>query len=948
MKNRLGKLYIVLSFALVFSMISCNNISQEIKTEDTKTENSIKDAYPSQDNKLAYISLGNVTVGKQAARSSVVTSTNTELLSKLTTVNLECARTGDDTPVNISGNNWSDFLSKFTSPGQTYPLQTGSYNFTLTATLQQLPSGSGVAFSASKTNINISSDTTEALSFTLAPTTQTTGGIQITWDITTNDNILEQVNFSLKKLSDGTTTPSSVDDFSSGKVVYQKDSLEPGEYELTADFRALEDDFDDPELPPLSTWKGNVRVAAGITTTATINWGLESVYTITWNTDGGTIVDATYVQPERYTRKSDTITLPTLTKTGYDFDGWYGTNDFSDTKITSIPKGSVNAKSLYARFIDTLYISSSGTSTADGTSISTAVDSIDSAVSKIVDYNQSGVNWKLVIDGEVTGSQVIANTITTDNAASITISGKTDSDTDSLNAIVSGTSQGTVLSVNSSIPVTIEKLTLTGGTAENGGGINIASGASIILKDDAVIKDNTATANGGGIYNLGTLTIEGGTIQNNTAATAGGAIYTTSDISMKGGIKIPFNNTENNNEICLASSKKIILTDTLSEAGTVATIMPDPAVETSTLVNGVSIIQSSELSDSVFKTQLAKFGLKQTRTIAFEINDSGEIWKNPWVKVSGKTFTGSETVTYNADDPAFPLINLKNSVVFIEGRTLDIPNLIVCDHEVTQAEYQRFCFFNNKNNPDYRAPGGYNDYGNGDNIPAYFVSWYDALVYCNLLSMAENLQPCYTIDGKTDPKEWPNVQTNGTGDETKYRGPSFYKSGDNDNPQKDDIWEAVTCDRSKNGYRLPTQAEWEYVARECNLQSEGQLIYSGTNDITELNYAGPTYAAVRTTKPNSLGIYDMSGNVAEWCWDLAGAGRVGNKANDITTTTPITGPASVASGNEEYRVLRGGATYEVAGTSSNYYNMAITKADKMRACAFDKQCGIRLFRTDTE
>ena len=125
------------------------------------------------------------------------------------------------------------------------------------------------------------------------------------------------------------------------------------------------------------------------------------------------------------------------------------------------------------------------------------------------------------------------------------------------------------------------------------------------------------------------------------------------------------------------------------------------------------------------------------------------------------------------------------------------------------------------------------------------------------------------------------------------------------------------------------------------------LIYSGTNDITELNYAGPRYAAVRTTKPNALGIYDMSGNVAEWCWDLAGQGRVATSASDITTSTPITGPASVTN-NPTSRVLRGGATYEVAGTSSNYYNMAITKADKLGAESFAKNSGFRLFRTDTE
>lgn len=350
MKKYLAKFYILISFTLVFSMISCNNIFQQIKTDDTKTENSIKDASPSQDNDLAYISLGGLVVGKQQARYSVPLPSNETLLSKLTNVNLECARTGDGTPVNISGDNWADFLSKFTSPGQTYPLQTGSYNFTLTATLQQLPSGSGVAFSASKTNINISSGTTETLSFTLAPTTQQTGGIQITWNISQGAANLDLVEFSLQKLPSGTPSTSSDDDISSGSAKFATSGLEPGEYELIAYFRAPEDDYDAPELPPLSTWKGNVRVAAGITTTATINWALETVYTITWNMDGGTIADATYVQPERYTRKSDTISLPTLTKTGYDFDGWYDNASFTGSEITSIPKNSTGNKTLYAKW----------------------------------------------------------------------------------------------------------------------------------------------------------------------------------------------------------------------------------------------------------------------------------------------------------------------------------------------------------------------------------------------------------------------------------------------------------------------------------------------------------------------------------------------------------------------------------------------------------------------
>ncbi len=885
-----------------------------------------------QETEKSYITLG------RCARSSVVPESQETLFSKFNNVVLQCVRTEDDALTTITGNSWAEFYAQFP-----YEIPTGSYSFTLRANLGE------VMFQGLESE-PIIKGTITTLSFTLRPwdiindQEITTGGINITWNITQGSPAI--VDFSLKKLTNGNTITSYDNDLGDNTANFSTNNLDAGEYELTANFKGEETN---PELPILSTWKGNVRVAGGITTTKTIDWAIESVYTISWELNGGTITDDTYVQPQRYTRKSSTIDLPNVTPpAGYAFAGWYGTEDFSDSKITSIPKGSINSKSLYARFIDTLYVGASGSSTADGTSSSYALDSIESAVSQIVTYARNDVNWKIIVDGEVTGSQVIANTLTTEKAASITISGKTDSDSDSLNAMVSGTSQGTVLSVNSSVPVTIEKLTITGGSAENGGGINIADGASVLIKNDTVIKANTASANGGGIYNLGTLTIEGGTIQNNTAATAGGAIYTTSDVSMKGGINIPFDSTENNNEICLSNNKKIILADTLSGSGTVATIMPDPDLELSALVNGVSVIQSTELSETDFKAELAKFGIKQTRTIAFEINDSGEMWKNPWVKVSGKTFTGSETITYNATDPAHPLANLKNSVVFIEGRTLEIPNLIVCDHEVTQAEYTRFCFFNNMNSPDYRAPGGHNDYGNGNNKPAYFVSWYDALVYCNLLSIAENLQPCYTINGKTDPKQWPNAQTSGTGDETKYRGPSFYKSGDNDNPKKDDTWEAVTCDWTKNGYRLPSQAEWEYVAMECNLASEGQYIYSGTNDITELNYNGPTYADVRTTKPNALGIYDMSGNVSEWCWDLAGTGRAGSSDTNITTTTPVTGPDSVSSTYSEYRTLRGGATYEIGGNTSNYYKIVITRSEKMRSSSFDKQCGFRLFRTDTE
>jgi formylglycine-generating enzyme required for sulfatase activity len=189
-------------------------------------------------------------------------------------------------------------------------------------------------------------------------------------------------------------------------------------------------------------------------------------------------------------------------------------------------------------------------------------------------------------------------------------------------------------------------------------------------------------------------------------------------------------------------------------------------------------------------------------------------------------------------------------------------------YEVTQKEWQKVM----GNNPSNWK---------GDYLPVEQVSWYDAVDYCNKRSLKEGLKTCYSGSGSN-----------------------------------------INCDWTANGYRLPTEAEWEYAARGGK-QSKGYT-YSGLNDIGAVAWydvnSGSKTHTVGGKLPNELGIYDLSGNVWEWNWDIYGDYPGGAQNN----------PHGVISGS--YRVRRGGSWYDDANyctVSYRNYNVATSSSSNV-------------------
>jgi formylglycine-generating enzyme required for sulfatase activity len=189
-------------------------------------------------------------------------------------------------------------------------------------------------------------------------------------------------------------------------------------------------------------------------------------------------------------------------------------------------------------------------------------------------------------------------------------------------------------------------------------------------------------------------------------------------------------------------------------------------------------------------------------------------------------------------------------------------------YQVTQEQYQAVM----GSNPSNFTSAVAGESGTPGKLPVEKASWYDALVFCNKLSIKEGLTPAYSISGKTNPADWGTVPTSSNA-----------------------TWNAVVIVAGSTGYRLPTEAQWEYACRagKTTAYNTGNTVSDNIGWYSS-NSGGKTHQ-VGLKAVNAWGLYDMHGNVWEWCWDWFGSYSTGAQTDPMG--------ASLAT----LRVARGGS-----------------------------------------
>ena len=208
----------------------------------------------------------------------------------------------------------------------------------------------------------------------------------------------------------------------------------------------------------------------------------------------------------------------------------------------------------------------------------------------------------------------------------------------------------------------------------------------------------------------------------------------------------------------------------------------------------------------------------------------------------------------------------KSSLVMVKvpGKDYSISRTEVMQklYESVMGENPSYFRYDNEDIEDYELE---NLKRNTSNYPVENVSWYDVIYFCNRLSEKKRLQPVYAVNGETNVRKW-----------------------DYEPHNEDEIYGEITQNIFADGYRLPTVEEWQYAAKGGK-----NYRYSGSDDIDKVAWyednSNDVTHPVAQKKSNGYGLYDMTGNADEWCWDYS-SNKSGNnrrclRGGDFCTNT---------------------------------------------------------------